>query len=330
MSVARFSLGGFRRAAMLIADQLESFLGNFESLSSRIRHLSYNTDELGDRIDVRCSYIAFKDGKQTFDEFIEVLYHQIVSFCLPRSEIAPAHDRMKQALADNDAVLVNQISTQLHERARSLFMKAKKGSHRSGEAGEILLFVLVEWLLGAPQIVSKMYLKTNNNMPVHGTDGIHAKFDDETKKLLLYWGESKAHNSLGNAFSSAMKSIKDFIDEGGQDFEVKVVSSFSDFNNATEEAKQAFINYLDPYSEDYNQCITVFACLLVFDFPLNDSEHAFTESANKAVNDFIKSLPKKLKDREMGDIRFEFFLVPVPSAQDFRDKFQIRIGWPND
>lgn len=315
---------------MLIAEQLESFLGNFESLSSRIRHLSYNTDKLGDRIDVRCSYIAFKDGKQTFDEFLEVLYHQIVSFCLPRSEIAPAHGRMKQALADNDTVLVNQILTQLHERARSLFIKAKKGSHRSGEAGEILLFILVEWLLGAPQIVSKMYLKTNNNMPVHGTDGIHAKFDVETQKLLLYWGESKAHNSLGNAFSSAMKSIKNFIDAGGQEFEVKVVSSFSDFNTATEEAKQAFLNYLNPYSEDYNECITVFACLLVFDFPVNNSEDAFIAAADKAVTDFLNSLPKNLRDREMGDTRFEFFLVPVPSAQDFRDKFQSRIGWPND
>lgn len=315
---------------MLLAEQLETFLGNFSSLSSRIRHLNYDTVSLGDRIDVRCSYIAFRDGKQTFDEFLEVLYHQIVSFCLPRSEITSAHDRMKQALADNDTVLVNQVSTQLHERARSLFIKAKKGSHRSGEAGEILLFILVEWLLEAPQIVSKMYLKTNNNMPVHGTDGIHAKFDDKTKKLLLYWGESKAHNSLGNAFGSAMKSIKDFLDEGGQEFEIPIVSSFSDFNTASEEAKKAFINYLDPYSEDYNQCVTVFACLLVFEFPTNDSEQSFAKAVNEAADKFLKSLPKKLKDREMGDVRFEFFLVPVPSAQDFRDKFQSRIGWPND
>ncbi len=315
---------------MLIAEQLESFVGNFESLSSRIRHLSYDTDELGERIDVRCSYIAFKDGKQTFDEFLEVLYHQIVSFCLPRSEIVPVHARMKKALAENNPVLVNQISTQLHERARSLFIKAKKGSHRSGEAGEILLFVLVEWLLGAPQIVSKMYLKTNNNMPVHGTDGIHAKFDEDTKKLLLYWGESKAHNSLGNAFASAMNSIKDFMDGGGQEFEIPIVSSFSDFNTATVEAKQAFINYLDPYSEDYNQCVTVFACLLVFDFPTNNSEQEFTNAVNEATQKFLKSLPGKIQDRGMGELRFEFFLVPVPSAQDFRDKFQSRIGWPND
>ncbi|WP_162792029.1 hypothetical protein [Pseudosulfitobacter sp. DSM 107133] len=112
---------------MLLTEQLETFLGNFNRLSSRIRHLNYDTDALGDHIDVRCSYIAFKDGKQTFDEFLEVLYHQIVSFCLPRSEITSAHDRIQRALADSDAVLVNQISTQLHERARSLFIKAKKG-----------------------------------------------------------------------------------------------------------------------------------------------------------------------------------------------------------
>jgi hypothetical protein len=323
---------------MLVAEQLDAFLGNFDSLSSRIRHLNYDTSANGERIDARCSYIAFKDGKQTFDEFIDILFHQIVSFCLPKSEITPAHDKIRRALADGDTVLVNQILTQLHERARSLFIKAKKGSHRSGEAGEILLFVLVEWLLKAPQIVSKMYLKTNNNMPVHGTDGIHAKFDDISKRLFLYWGESKAHNSLGNAFGSAMQSIKDFLDEGGQDFEIPIVSSFSDFNTASDDAKEAFISYLNPYSEDYNQCITVFACLLVFDFPVAANEQGsvsaceqeFIKAVNIAMGKFLSSLPKKLKDRGMGNLRFEFFLVPVPSAQDFRDKFQNKIGWPND
>ncbi|MCZ0961819.1 DUF1837 domain-containing protein [Paracoccus sp. EF6] len=269
---------------------------------------------------------------------MDVLFHQIVSFCLPKSEIMTAHSNLADALACGDTVLVNQISTRLHERARSLFIKAKKGSHRSGEAGEILLFILVEWLLKAPQIVSKMYLKTNNNMPVHGTDGIHARFDDSTKRLHLYWGESKAHNSLGGAFISAMKSIKDFHEEGGQNLEIPIVSNFSDFNTASPDAKEAFIRYLDPYNEEYNQCVTSFACLLVFDFPfpivgdidIELCEKEFVNAANVEMHKFLTSLPEKLADRNIGHLRFEFFLVPVPSAQEFRDKFQSRIGWPND
>lgn len=320
----------------MLSQQLDAFLGNFASLSSRIRHLDYDTSGLGDKLNARCSYIAFKDGTPTFDEFIDVLYHQIISFCLPKSEIMTAHSSLANALSCGDTVLANQISTRLHERARSLFIKAKKGSHRSGEAGEILLFILAEWLLKAPQIVSKMYLKTNNNMPVHGTDGIHARFDDAAKNLYLYWGESKAHKSLGGALISAMNSIKDFHDDGGQSLEIPIVSNFSDFNTASPEAKEAFIRYLDPYNEEYNNCIVSFACLLVFDFPFDGGGDAdkceadFINAVNIELYKFFKSLPQKLSDRKIGHLRFEFFLVPVPSAQEFRDKFQSKIGWPND
>ncbi len=78
----------------MLAEQLDAFLGNFASLSSRIRHLDFDTSGLGDRINARCSYIAFKDGALTFDEFIDVLFHQIVSFCLPKSEILAAHSSL--------------------------------------------------------------------------------------------------------------------------------------------------------------------------------------------------------------------------------------------
>jgi hypothetical protein len=223
---------------------------------------------------------------------------------------------------------------QLSERARSLFIKAKKGSHRSGEAGEIVLYILNEWLLHAPQIVSKMYLKTNNQMPVYGTDGIHARYDNPTQRLYLYWGESKAHLKIASALSDALDSIKEFIVQAHDKREIAIVASYLDFDGVDAHSKEAFLRYLDPYSKESNERIVTHSCLLVFEFALpnglkpEDAEHKFVELVNAHVKVFIESIKNTIKTKGLEPQRFEFFLLPVPSVQDFRDKFQEKIGWP--
>ena len=317
---------------MELAKQLDLLLGNFSHLAPRIRHLDYNTDTCGERIDVRCSYIAFRDGHPTFNEFIDVVADHIIPFCLPRKEIRQA----KEALAKGDHVLAGRIMNQLTTKARDLFIKAKKGSHRSGEAGEILLYLLTEWLLKAPQIVSKMYLKTNSQMPVHGTDGIHARYEAATKALHLYWGESKAHASLGGALASALKSISEFISGSLDKREIEIVATHGDLDGMDAEAAEALLKYLDPYEEVSNARVIAYSCLLAFDFAphlggdANAAEASFVSEANKCAQTFIQSIKQTVADSGLGPQRFEFFLMPVPSVQDFRDKFQAKIGWPHD
>lgn len=224
--------------------------------------------------------------------------------------------------------------TKLSDKARALFIKAKQGSHRSGEAGEIVLYLLTEWLLQAPQIVSKMYLKTSTQMPVHGTDGIHARYDGKSKTLYLYWGESKAHVGLKSALDSALESINEFIAGAYEKREIEIVSSQADFDGIGEEAKQAFLRYLDPYSTESNKRIAAHSCLLVFEFnpDLGDvpalAEQVFVDEVNQAAHEFIEKIGSTVETKGLGAQRFEFFLLPVPSVQDFRDKFQARIGWP--
>lgn len=319
---------------MELADQLELLLGNFDHLKSRIRHLSFDTDVCGERTDVRCSYIAFRDAQPTFDEFIDVVALHVTSFCLPRSSISEASAKAK----NGDHVQAGIAFTELTERAKSLFIKARKGSHRSGEGGELVLYIFNEWILKAPQIVSKMYLKTNHNMPVHGTDGIHAKFDVSTKTLHLYWGESKAHASLSGALSAALNSIADFVNDHGEKREIEIVSNFLDKGAWDGEAQQALLRYLDPYDELSNERIAVYSCLLVHEHSyaakpsgsLADPEAAFVEDVRAAIEKFIEQLKDEIDGKGLALKRFEFFLLPVPSVQAFRDKFQARIGWPND
>lgn len=299
----------------------------------RLRHLEFDTSACGERIDVRCSYISFRDGVPTFDEFVEVISEHTTAFCLPRAELSAA----------NTAIVSNPVSsarewTKLTNKARALFIRAQKGSNRSGEAGEIVLYILNEWVLKAPQIVSKMYLKTNNNMPVHGTDGIHARYDSASRKLYLFWGESKCHKTLASALSSALASIKEFIDNAQERREIEIVSTHIDVGDMDDETKNAILSYLDPYSEQSNERVIVFSCLLIFDHVFagapdtdNDGlEAEFVGEVNAVTEKFIANIKDAVAGLGMGRKRFEFFLLPVPSVQEFRDKFQSRIGWPHD
>lgn len=316
-----------------IAQKMALLLGDYSHLAPRIRHLDYDTSTCTDRIEVRCSYISFRDGVPTFDEFIEVVAEHTTAFCLPRTELTQANANIQ-----SDPKASARIWTALANKARGLFIRAKKGSNRSGEAGEIVLYILNEWILAAPQIVSKMYLKTNNNMPVHGTDGIHARYDSVKEKLIIFWGESKCHKTLASALSSALTSIKEFIDDAHERREVDIVSKYMDVDELDDDAKSAILSYLDPYSESSNDRITVFSCLLVFehagyyddDIAPEELEAHFVEDVNTVANDFIANIRNAVKDRGLSARRFEFFLMPVPSVQDFRDKFQSKIGWPND
>lgn len=314
------------------AKQLALLLGDFSSLAHRIRCLDYDCSPCGTKISVRSNYPAFQDGEPSIDQFVDLLTDHIISFCLPRSEIMEARNAV---LATGDLILASRKMQSLSDRARQLFIRAKKGSSRSGEAGEILLYILNEWILKAPQIVSKMYLKTNSNMPVHGTDGIHLHYDEQLHKLIVYWGESKVHETLSSALSAALSSISDFVTNSHEKREIELISSHPDLTGFTDEGKKALLRYFDPYDAASQDRVSVFSCLLVFEsnFKAISSDDAkieaeFIDLLNKTTNEFITSIAAKVTAQGLNVRRFCFFLLPVPSVQDFRDKFQAKIGWP--
>jgi hypothetical protein len=81
-------------------------------------------------------------------------------------------------------------------------------------SGELLLFLLMERLLGLPQLLAKMSLKTSGNVHVHGSDGVHASLGDDGI-LDVYWGESKLYKSSSDAFSDCFESIAPLLIAGG-------------------------------------------------------------------------------------------------------------------
>jgi Cap4 SAVED domain len=281
---------------------------------------------------MRVHYPSFRQGAATVSDLVEVIIHYLIHFALPRAEVIGVMELYGKIDAEDFRVRVSQ----LFQSAISLFKRANEATNRNGEAGELILYLMTEWVLEAPQLIAKMSLKTNQQMAVHGADGVHVRYKPETSTLLLYWGESKLYADVGAAIGSAVQSIKDALDPEKIRHELELVGRNIDFSGLGEKAKMALLRHLDPFDEASNQRHNVSTCLIGFDVEAfqnivglgNDAAEAkFCEFARENLSALAQKLSTSLKDAGLGDQPIEMFFFPVPSVQQLRDLFQAKIGW---
>ncbi|GLH79170.1 hypothetical protein SSBR45G_40790 [Bradyrhizobium sp. SSBR45G] len=302
------------------------------SLAARIRVLTHTIACPSTGVTLRLHFPSFRQGKPTVAELVDAISTYLVHFALPRSEI----EKLKSVYHSIEAVEFMKRYSILESRARALFIKANQTTNRNGEAGELLLYLLTEWMLGAPQLIAKMALKTNPNMPVHGSDGVHVRYREADKKLLLYWGESKLYADVGEAITSAAKSIGEALKPEKLQHEINLVQQNIDFSGLKPEEKEALLRYLNPFEEDYNERHDVATCLVGFDFDgfskvakanSDKAEVQFRSLAEAELAKVAPALEKALTEAGLETQPVEIFFFPVPSVGGFRDLFQKKIGW---
>jgi len=306
---------------------------DYSFLAARIREVQHAITCECDGVTLRLHFPAFRQGKPTFHELVEAISLYMTPFALTRREIK----ELDQQYGKVTPAEFRAASKQLDQEAIKLFIKAAEKTGRNGECGELLLYLLTEWVLGAPQIIAKMVLKTSPAMPVHGADGVHARYCGTTKRLYLYWGEAKFHASVGGAITDAAKSISKALSPEEMDHEIGLVKRNVDFSGLSGEAKQELLDFLNPMNESYNKRFDVVTCLIGFDFngynkiSQSDGEKAeakFSALASEHLNILAPSIAAKLKGYGLDQAVVELFLLPLPDVQDLRDKFQTKIGWP--
>lgn len=305
---------------------------DYSKLAPRIRLLKHSVASSCKSINLHLHFPSLRQSTATVCELVEVISFHLVPFCLPRSEIAAVDELYGQVDVDEFKLK----HTQLSERAKKLFIQTQTTTNRNGEPGELLLYLLTEWILEAPQLVAKMSLKTNRNMPVHGADGIHIRFCQETSRLFLFWGESKLYADVGKAINAAIKSVCEALRPEKIDHEIQLVQRNLGTSGLDEASKNAVLCYLNPYEEFYNERHDAITCLIGFDFDAfekvsrEDSDQAekkFVALAEDKLNEITPDLTKKVMDAGLEGKPIEVFFFPVPSVQQFRDLFHQKIGW---
>lgn len=284
---------------------------------------SWQADQKPPRANAQFYYLGLRDGLPMVREFCVHLRRALVDFCLPRSEIRAAKDRYAET---GDETVFYDLSA----KARRLFIKAQQETKRSGEGGELILFNLLE-LIGAPQVVSKMYLKTAAQMPVHGSDGLHIGLGQSPNELVIYIGESKLHADYDNALGDALGSVTELAaDTEKYQREFDLLTDHIDEEGLTASFLETLATYLNPYSSETINRKEAHACLIGFDYvdygTVLDvdptlAEAKFVELAKSFAEKKLDNLSKRLKKEKYNKLNFLFFFLPVPSVEEFRKSF---------
>ncbi len=306
--------------------------GGFKPLVARLQPLNHAVTCECEGVTVRAYYPSFRQGKATVFELVEVICLYLTKFCLPRSRLKQVSDLYGKVPQEE----YDQKHQQLFDEAKSLFIKANQATNRNGEAGELLLYLLTEWVLGAPQLVAKMSLKTSSSMPVHGADGIHVRFCPKTSKILLYWGESKLYSDIDKALKSAIESIEKALKPEKLEHELDLIQRNIDLSGLDALSKAEMLKYLDPMEDSYNQRHDITTCLIGFDFDAfaalsgKDDDQLMSEFGDLArdkLTSVMPALTKAMKAAGIHDAQVELFFLPLPSVADLRTFFQNKIGW---
>jgi hypothetical protein len=300
-----------------------------DDLGARIAELSY--DWAVDGLDVRGNfyYLALRDGKPTVDDFITLLYHNVVKFCLTR------RDRQRH-IDDFQRTGKLHHMQDMFDKAKKLLIRSQNSAKTVGEPGEIILYILLDAMLKAPQMCCKMSLKTSEEMPVHGSDAIHIAFDTPSETLILYWGESKLYAELSGALDEVCDSITKFrtAKDGKtpRERDIKILCDYMDMEDGP--PKEAVLNFFDPYSERSNRVREVYACFVGFDFSFfnriarltkTEVEATFKEEYLDRIRTACKLFAAKIHASNLHEVNFHFFLIPLPCVETFRRLYLERI-----
>ncbi len=166
-------------------------------LDAYLETVTCNAAISGTLTQAHCYFIAL-DGNERprVNDFAKFIGNHIIDFSIPRVEVTRA---LNEGIRTKSAAPVESLNA----KARNLFARLPK----SGEGGEVLLSILAETLLRLPQLFTKMVLKTNPEMHVHGSDGIHVGVNEESGNLAIYWGESKLYKDATAAVKECFSSL---------------------------------------------------------------------------------------------------------------------------
>lgn len=284
------------------------------------RDLSGVLTAVGETVDLegtaarcRCHFVA-RDGNERIkvDALADKVARQALEYCTPRS-------RLLEAKAEFENTGSYEGLVRLGDEARELFTKIDS----SGEAGEMLLYLLLEVALGLPQIFCKMPLKTNPQVHVHGVDGVHGSLEPDGR-LGLYWCEAKLYGSISAATRECFASLAPYLlDDGSGPAQRDLLLVRDGLNTGDEALDRALRRYLDDDSPASRYRVVKGACLIGFSLedypsPFVEDGVSLVEEVKEQFESWFAGAGKRVLTEEIESFEIEVFCVPIPDVEEFR------------
>lgn len=306
-------------SSLTAQDLADALTGNPEALDVHLELIERDVEIDGLSIKVHCHCLVVDgNGRVQPNRLAEMMRNAVADYAIPRSKLAEAK------LRDQKYNSTECVGALLDEARRSFTDLAK-----TGEGGEMLLFLLAERFLGLPQILCKMALKTDSQMHYHGADGVYAGVSDGGI-LKLYWGESKIFKSAAAAVSDCLSSLAPFlVDPGSADSErerdLVLLSDRAELNDPRITA--ALRKYFDKTSVMSKRVEYCGIALVGFDsacYPTGSAKGVAEEIGTSARNELAGLCPniaQHARANKIDSFHIELFCLPLPSAEEFRAAF---------
>lgn len=223
--------------------------------------------------------------------------------------------------------------SQIFNQSR-IFFRKKGENYIGGKYGELLLFALVESVLGCKMIAHKIKHLTNVNDEVKGSDGIFLGEYNNEKAILF--GESKIMQSLSGAIVDALESINRYHNDResahNRNHELVIAREDIDKYDVDGVDIDELYDRLDPETETYKTQILVHPIILMYEraFILEIQKKASSSEEFKELisKELLKRLKQKqevfdlvtnhIKNQNLEHSFLDFFLFPVDDVSKFR------------
>ena len=313
----------------LVAANLEGWLialvdglprGDATTLDSFLVSVGEERQLDGTRARCRCHFIARDgNGRVRLEALAQKLASQVTDYCIPRSRIAEAREHYEKTGS-------TEFFNALQREAKSLFADVDS----SGEAGELLVFLLLERLLGIPQLFCKMSLKTNSSVHFHGVDGVHIKAL-EGGRLAVYWCESKVYKDFARAAKACLQSIAPFLLDNGLGVSARDMTLLrTNLDSGDPELDTLLVRY---FVEDAKEVtMREFRGASLIGFALDkypepgDDGAELPEELRTELDNWYAAIGERVKSERVETIDLEVFCLPIPSAEGFRKAFRRHLG----
>lgn len=281
-------------------------------------------------------HVRFLENEANVRSLAQYLWLCAQNYALSRRKRRELRQQMLDAPPD-DISVAGLMTTAV----RDAFLEFnKKWPHRSGEVGEVLAYCIAVEQLEAAQLAAKMSLKTNNNMPVHGLDGIHGKV--EKGHLTLFFLESKLSTSANAGAKEFACSVADFTNNNKQYLrEYSIVKELGNLDVLAEADRKIALDYFDvlaspdkvPKRERYVGVI-IYSDDQAFKGlpPISDDqepgfhEKAFAASYMKKLQAHQDTAAKHLADNKADVNKCRVYFIAVPDKDVLRTLFYDALG----
>jgi hypothetical protein len=242
------------------------------------------------------SHFVFVDqnGHEHMERLIEAMRSRVTDYAIPRKTIKEAQ------LKDLETGTTDNVN-RLYEAVKNLFTDLEK----SGEGGELLLFMLAENFLKLPQILCKMSLKTDSRDHFKGSDGVYADIDDDGN-LMLYWGESKVYDDIQSSIRDCLNSLSPFILEPESISSARENDLFLLSQNVNLDDPKilgALKNYLDqhnPQSRKIKYCGIALVCFDHSSYKVDDlTSENISQQISGEIDDWARRVQGRLTEEKL-------------------------------